>query len=98
MVLLIMPMMVLSAAAFRDRSPEEARLIADLAWLPLVGVNSTVLVQWLIIGTVILQDRRANPVFPRIAAVVRREPAGHAVGGSGPKEAFGSRRQASRSR
>lgn len=65
MVLLIMPMMVLQAAAFRDRSPEEARLIADLAWLPFVGVNSTVLVQWLIIGAVILQDRRADPIFPR---------------------------------
>lgn len=67
LVLLILPMSVLQAAAFRERDPAEDRLIADLAWLPFVGINSTVLVQWTVIGILILSDRREQPVFPRWA-------------------------------
>jgi hypothetical protein len=66
---IIFPVMALQVAAFRpERSPELQQLLNDLCWLPFFGIASTGIVQWVVIGVVILQDTRANPVFPRWAA------------------------------
>ena len=37
----------------------------DAAWLMFVGIVCTAVVQFLVIGLAILQDKRATPIFPR---------------------------------
>jgi hypothetical protein len=65
----VYPMMIVQVAAFRpERSPETVQALHDLAWMLFVGVVSTVFMEFVLIGLAILQDRRANPVFPRWAA------------------------------
>jgi hypothetical protein len=65
----VYPMMIVQVAAYRaDRSPETIQALHDLAWMLFVGVVSTVFMEFLLIGLVILQDRRPDPVFPRWAA------------------------------
>jgi len=63
---LIIPWMILATAAFRpDRPAADVQLLNDLGWLMLVAVVSTGVVELLVIAAAIMQDRSADPVFPR---------------------------------
>jgi hypothetical protein len=54
------------AATFRvDRTPELIQLLNDMAWIPFVGLSSTLVVQAAVFGWAILLDKRATPIFPR---------------------------------
>jgi hypothetical protein len=62
----IVPLMLWQGAAFRPLSdPHITQRFNDLAWLILVGVVSTAVVQAGMIGAAILADRRPDPIFPR---------------------------------
>jgi hypothetical protein len=62
----IFPLYVLQAAAFRaERSPETVQMLSDVAWLLFVGVVSTAVLQFVLIGVAALIDQRPEPVFPR---------------------------------
>lgn len=55
-------------ATFRtDRDIRTLQLLNDMAWVPYIGLVSTVLVQMLLIGVATLLDKRAQPIFPRWA-------------------------------
>jgi hypothetical protein len=63
----IVPIMVWQAAAYRP-SPERLTVISilnDMGWLMFVGVISSVVIQVLSFGVVILLDSRERPIFPR---------------------------------
>jgi hypothetical protein len=63
---LTVPLLVLSAAAFRpDRSPEVTQTIHDLGWFLLFMPVVPFVVQTISIGIATLQDRGAEPVFAR---------------------------------
>jgi hypothetical protein len=54
------------ACTFRgDRAPELVLLINDVAWIPFVGISSTVIAMALVLGVAVLFDRGPHPVFPR---------------------------------
>lgn len=57
------------AAAFRpDETPAVVtQRLNDLAWIFFINPVATIFVQGMAIGVVILQDRRAQPIFPRWA-------------------------------
>lgn len=62
----IFPMFWWATAAFRPYGdPEITQRLNDLAWLPFLGVVCTAVIQAVIIGILTLQDKRADPVFPR---------------------------------
>lgn len=64
-LLFALPVMILEAAAFRpDRDPDALLAIHDVGWIMLIGTYSCVLVQCLVVGACILQDR-AEQVWPR---------------------------------
>jgi hypothetical protein len=53
-------------AAFRaNRAPSDVQLLNDMAWLPMVGLVSTFIVQAAAIGLAILLDGRERTVYPR---------------------------------
>ncbi len=53
-------------ATFRvDRAPELIQLLNDMAWVPFVGLSSTLVGQAAVFGWAILIDSRAKPIFPR---------------------------------
>ena len=55
-------------ATFRgERSAEAIQTLNDMAWIPFVGLSSTLILQCIVIGVAILMDRRDQPVFPRWA-------------------------------
>lgn len=63
---IVFPLSFVQVAAFRaDRSPEVIQTLNDTAWLMFVGIVCTAVVQFLVIGLAILQDKRATPIFPR---------------------------------
>ena len=54
------------AATFRaDRAPELIQLVNDMAWIPFIGISSTLIMQAMVFGWAILIDKRAVPIFPR---------------------------------
>jgi hypothetical protein len=62
----VIPILLLEAAALRPNLPPATlRLIDDFGWLSYVGGPSTAMVEVFVIGVVILQDRRPDPIFPR---------------------------------
>jgi hypothetical protein len=62
----IFPMMAMQAAAYRpERAPEIVQTLSDLSWMTFYGVTCTAVLEALVIGVVILADRRAVPLFPR---------------------------------
>jgi hypothetical protein len=62
----VYPMMILQVAAYRaDRPDDDIQVIHDLGWMLFVGVVCTAIMQLMVIGVVILQDRREQPIFPR---------------------------------
>jgi hypothetical protein len=63
---IVFPMMIWQAAAFRpERDDEFIRTLNDMAWLPFLGLTTTVVIQNFVIGTIILRDTRRTPIFPR---------------------------------
>lgn len=63
---IIFPMMAVQTAAYRpERADVVQQALNDWGWLTFFGVASTAFVQCVIIGALILQDRRTTPVFPR---------------------------------
>jgi hypothetical protein len=62
----IVPAVILQAALFRpNRSPALVQLLNDMAWLQYLGIVSTAVLQPIVIGFCILQDKRPRPIFPR---------------------------------
>lgn len=63
---IVIPLSFVQVAAFRqDRSAELVQMLNDAAWLMFVGIVCTAVVQFLVIGFAILQDKRETPIFPR---------------------------------
>ena len=64
----LFPLMILQGAAFRpERSPEAIQTIDDIAWLLFLGLVTTGVLQFIVVGAAILQDQRPDPIFPRWA-------------------------------
>lgn len=64
----LIPLMIWGAAAYRpDRAPTDTQQFNDLAWLMLVGIVSTTVIEAFVIGLAILRDSGRDPVFPRWA-------------------------------
>lgn len=61
----IVPIFIMQAVLFRPRSPETTLLVSDMFWLFFVGVVSTSMLEWALIGVAILRDRREQPIYPR---------------------------------
>ena len=65
-VVLIVPPMVWTTAAFRpERSPELTMLLNDFGWLFFVMTFSPFFIQNLVIGLAVFIDKAELPVFPR---------------------------------
>lgn len=55
-------------AAFRpDRGDDLIYLLNDMAWVPMICLTSTTIVQGLVLAVAILLDTREEPIFPRWA-------------------------------
>jgi hypothetical protein len=64
----VIPILLMEAGALRPGLPASTlRLIDDFGWLSYVGGPSTAMIEVLVIGVVILQEKRENPIFPRWA-------------------------------
>lgn len=64
----LIPLMIWATAAFRpERAPTDTQQFNDLAWLMLVGIVSTTVIEALVIGVAILRGGGAASVFPRWA-------------------------------
>jgi hypothetical protein len=65
----IIPLMVWQTAAYRPEShtPEMLQMLNDMGWLMFVGVISSAVVEFGVIGIAILNDERNAGVFPRWA-------------------------------
>jgi hypothetical protein len=62
----IFPLFFIQAALFRaGRSAEAIQAYDDVAWLLFVGVVSTAVLQFVLIGAAALIDQREQPIFPR---------------------------------
>lgn len=67
-VILTMPTIMWTLAAFRpERDPQLIYLVSDFSWLALIMTFPPFFIQLLAVGTAILSDRSATPVFPRWA-------------------------------
>jgi hypothetical protein len=61
----IVPIFVMQAVLYRPRSLEDTLLFSDMFWLMFVGVVSTSMLEWALIGVAILRDGREHPIYPR---------------------------------
>jgi hypothetical protein len=62
----VYPLMFYAVAAFRpDDSAELVRKFNDLAWLCLLGIVSTAIVQIVAFGYAVVTDKREQPIYPR---------------------------------
>jgi hypothetical protein len=62
----LFPLLVWQTAAYRnDRDPAIVQTLNDLGWLPFLGIACTAVLQGLVIGVLILRDKRKDPLFPR---------------------------------
>jgi hypothetical protein len=62
----IFPQMIWQAGAYRGgRNPDLVQLCYDMGWLMYIGVVGTAMVQMVLCGVAILQDRRDEPLVPR---------------------------------
>jgi hypothetical protein len=66
----IFPIVIMQALIYRERSLEDTLLFHDLFWLLFVGVVTTNVLQFIVIGTAIIRDKRATPIYPRWVAYV----------------------------
>ncbi|WP_145984157.1 MULTISPECIES: hypothetical protein [unclassified Pseudonocardia] len=65
-VMLLVPMLFLNIAAFRpDRNPELTVMLNDAAWLMFLTPIAPFILQNVVIGYAVLEDRTARGVFPR---------------------------------
>lgn len=65
-VMLIVPMIMMNAAAFRpERDPEITQTLNDLAWLLFLTPIGPFIIQNVTIGVAVLADRSPKPVLPR---------------------------------
>ena len=63
---IILPLMLWQGVAYRpDRDIELTQTLNDIAWLIFLGTTTTVLLQNLVIGMCVLQDKNPKPIFPR---------------------------------
>lgn len=63
---IVLPMMLWQGVAYRpDRDPVVTQALNDVAWLTFLGLTTTVLIQNVVIGVIVLQDKSPNPIFPR---------------------------------
>lgn len=66
LMLFIPPTVVWSVAAFRpDRSPELILMLNDMGWLFFIMTVAPGVLQVIVLGIAILQDKRPVPLFPR---------------------------------
>lgn len=64
----IFPVMILEAAAFRpERAPEIIEALNDIGWILFIGVVTNFVLQLIVIGVAVLQDKHEQPIFPRWA-------------------------------
>ncbi|ORV54567.1 hypothetical protein AWC05_18425 [Mycobacterium florentinum] len=62
----LFPLLVWQTAAYRnDRDPAIVQTLNDLGWLPFLGIACTAVLQGVVIGVLILRDKRQDPLFPR---------------------------------
>lgn len=62
----LFPLLVWQTAAYRnDREPAIVQTLNDLGWLPFLGIACTAVLQGVVIGLLILRDKRQDPLFPR---------------------------------
>jgi len=62
----LFPLLVWQTAAFRnERDAATVQTLNDLGWLPFLGIACTAVLQGVVIGILILRDKRSNPLFPR---------------------------------
>lgn len=72
MLTFFLPAFVWAAAAFRpERHPEITQALSDLGWLLFITPIAPFMMQYIILGVVILWDKRPRPAFPRWAAYVQ---------------------------
>ena len=65
-VLLMLPLSWLMTATYRPERPaEDILVLTDQAWMLFVGAFYAVIIQFACVGTAILRDPSATPVFPR---------------------------------
>lgn len=65
----MLPLMIFAITAFRpERDPQLTQLLNDTGWLIIIPAFPTFIAQFLGIAFGALQDRRAEPVFPRWSA------------------------------
>jgi hypothetical protein len=63
---IVLPMMLWQGIAYRpDRDPVVTQALNDVAWLTFLGLTTTVLIQNVVWGVVIMQDKAERPIFPR---------------------------------
>lgn len=63
---IVLPLMIWQAAAFRpERDPATTQTLNDLAWLPFLGLTTTVIIQNVVLAVVVLRDPRQRPLLPR---------------------------------
>lgn len=63
---IVLPIMLFQGILYRpDRDPVVTQALNDAAWLTFLGLTSTLLIQSVLWGAVILQDNRERPIFPR---------------------------------
>lgn len=63
---IVLPMMLWQGILYRpERDPVVTQALNDVAWLTFLGLTTTVLIQNVLWGAVILQDKQQRPIFPR---------------------------------
>jgi hypothetical protein len=72
MLTFMLPAFVWAAAAFRpERNPEITQALSDLGWLLFITPIAPFMMQYIILGSAILSDKRQQPAFPRWAAYLQ---------------------------
>jgi hypothetical protein len=67
----VLPMTTIQAATYRpERAPDIILALTDLSWVWFFGIASTIVLQAIVLGIVILQDSRSVPRFPRWSGYV----------------------------
>lgn len=62
----VLPMATLQVATFRpERSAELILTLTDLSWIWFFGIASTIVLEAILLGIVILADRHTPPLWPR---------------------------------
>lgn len=70
LILLVPPLLWITAAFHPERSPDVTQALNDLAWIMVIITLNTFMVQYIAIALAIFQDRARVPVFPRWLAFI----------------------------